>query len=466
LTSVFFIEARALGRWDRVGTVAAAERWLADLGLPHGMPFVLREDGSPDGVANRWLASLPTHGCRSPRTWRAYALNWAEWARFLQGRGAAPLAASGEEVAAFYAAQRLDRSGASVARATWNRKVAALENFYRWAIDRGLTTSCPFAYREGWARGSDGVVRSVRRNLAKERAGRPHATVRWLESDRLALFLRVGLGGLLPDGSEDPAFAGRNAARNRAFGELLAASGLRAQEASLLLVHELPTASGPSDRLVALNVPAAVAKGGVARRTIVSTTALRMIESYVLLERATGRGRWSPAGALQVQEATADGGRVDGRLVRWATLDVHVRARLVKNGVALTWPLSAGGGPMVDWSGVFARATERCRAFEPGFPRVTPHTLRHTFAVHTLRRLVSQTVRRVREHEDDPALDVLAGYWRVHDPLLALRDLLGHASVTTTQVYLHAIDPTRLLASVDEEMEASDGEGLEECRAA
>jgi site-specific recombinase XerD len=454
LISVFFIEAEALGRWDRVGTVAAAERWLADLGLPHGMPFVLREDGLPDGVANRWLASLPTHGCLSPSTWRAYALNWAEWARFLQGRGVSPLATSGEEVAAFYSAQRLDRSGASVARATWNRKVAALENFYRWAIDRGLTTSSPFAYREGWARG------------AKERAGRPHATLRWLESDRLALFLRVGLGGLLPDGSEDPAFAGRNAARNRAFGELLAASGLRAQEASLLLVHELPSATGPRDRLVALSVPAAVAKGGVARRTIVSTTALRMIESYMRLERPTGHRRWSPAGALEVREATADGGRVDGRSARWATLDVHTRARLVKDGAALTWPLSATGGPMVDWSGVFARATERCRAFEPGFPRVMPHTLRHTFAVRTLRRLVSQTVRRVREHEDDPALDVLAGYWRVHDPLLALRDLLGHASVTTTQVYLHAIDPTRLLASVDEELEASVGEELEGCRAA
>ena len=178
MTSVFFIEAEALGRWDRVGTVAAAERWLADLGLPHGMPFVLREDGSPDRVANRWLASLPTHGCRSPSTWRAYALNWAEWAQFLRGRGVTPLAASGEDVAAFYSEQRLDRGGASVARATWNRKVAALENFYRWAIDRGLMTSSAFAYREGWARGSDGVVRSVRPNLAKERAGRPHATIR------------------------------------------------------------------------------------------------------------------------------------------------------------------------------------------------------------------------------------------------------------------------------------------------
>lgn len=458
MTGVFFIEAEALGRWDRVGSVAAADRWLADLGLPHGMPFVLRGDGSPDGVANRWLASLPTHGCRSRSTWRAYALNWAEWARFLRARSVEPLAATAEEVAAFYAAQRLDRGGAGVGRATWNRKVAALENFYRWAIDRELVTASPFAYRDVRARGGDGVTRGVRRNLAKERTGRAHATLRWLESDRLRFFLAVGLGGLLPNDSEDPAFMGRNAARNRAFGELLAASGLRAQEASYLLVCELPAADGFRDRLVALNVPAAVAKGGVPRRTVVSTAALRMIESYVRIERSTMAGGRSPAGALRVCDATADGARIEGRFVRWATVDIHARARLIENGAALTWPLSSDGGPMVDWSDVFARATERCRAFEPGFPRVTPHSLRHTFAVHTLRRLVSQTVRRVREHQDDPALDVLAGYWRIHDPLLALRDLLGHASVTTTQVYLHAIDPTRLLASVDEE--------LVECRAA
>ncbi len=458
MTGVFFIEAEALGRWDRVGSVAAAERWLADLGLPLGMPFVLRGDGSPDGVANRWLASLPTLGCRSRSTWRAYALDWAEWARFLRARGLEPLAATASEVAAFYAAQRLDRGSAGVGRATWNRKLAALENFYRWAIDRELVTTSPFAYRDLWAHGGDGVARVVRRNLAKERTGRAHATLRWLESDRLRFFLAVGLGGLLPDDGEDPAFMGRNAARNRAFGELLAASGLRAQEASFLLVHELPTATGRRDRLVALSVPAAIAKGGVPRRTVVSTAALRMIESYVRIERSTMAGRRSPAGALRVCDANADGARIEGRFVRWATVDIHARARLIANGAALTWPLSSGGGPMVDWSDVFARATERCRAFEPGFPRVTPHSLRHTFAVHTLRRLVSQTVRRVREHEDDPALDVLAGYWRIHDPLLALRDLLGHASVTTTQVYLHAIDPTRLLASMDEE--------LVECRAA
>jgi site-specific recombinase XerD len=453
LGGVFYVDAVALGRWDRLGSIAAAERWLTDLGLPDRMPFILLEDGAPDRVANRWLASLPAHGCRSASTWKAYALNWAEWARFVRARGSDPLSATPDDVAAFFAVQRLDPSGASVEPATWNRKVAALENFYRWAVDRGLMSASPFVYREAWARGGDGVVRAMRRNLAKERSGRRHATLRWLEQDRLAFFLSIGLGGLLPNGSEDPTFMGHHAARNRAFGELLAASGLRAQEGSLLLVHELPTADGPGDRLVALNVPGVVAKGGVARRTIVSIAALRMIASYVRLERSQASGRWSPERALEVRDATADGGLVNGRAVRWTGVDAQARVRLVESGVAMAWPLSSTGGPMTDWSDVFARATERCRTFQSDFPRVTPHTLRHTFAVHTLHRLVRQTVKRVREHAGDPALDVLAGYWRVHDPLLALRDLLGHASIATTQVYLQAIDPTRMLASVDEDCE-------------
>jgi hypothetical protein len=59
LAGVFFVDAVALGRWDRLGSIAAAERWLADLGLPDLMPFILLEDEAPDRVANRWLASLP-----------------------------------------------------------------------------------------------------------------------------------------------------------------------------------------------------------------------------------------------------------------------------------------------------------------------------------------------------------------------------------------------------------------------
>jgi hypothetical protein len=61
LAGVFFVDAAARGRWERLASIPAAERWLADLGLPDRMPFVLRDDGSPARVANRWLTSLPAH---------------------------------------------------------------------------------------------------------------------------------------------------------------------------------------------------------------------------------------------------------------------------------------------------------------------------------------------------------------------------------------------------------------------
>ena len=38
---------------------------------------------------------------------------------------------------------------------------------------------------------------------------------------------------------------------------------------------------------------------------------------------------------------------------------------------------------------------------------------------------------------------------RAQDPLLVLQDLLGHASVATTEVYLRLIDTTRLFTDAE-----------------
>jgi integrase len=40
--------------------------------------------------------------------------------------------------------------------------------------------------------------------------------------------------------------------------------------------------------------------------------------------------------------------------------------------------------------------------------------------------------------------DALALYLTKADPLLVLRDLLGHASAVTTQAYLHLLDTQRI----------------------
>jgi integrase len=117
----------------------------------------------------------------------------------------------------------------------------------------------------------------------------------------------------------------------------------------------------------------------------------------------------------------------------------------------MVW-LSTDGSPVVRWDHVLVRAASAARAIAPRFPHVTAHMLRHTFAVRTLRWLTSTQIRAligiqgVFGDDLDPAL---AEALRRQDPLLVLRDLLGHRSVTTTEVYLQFIDPTRLFAVAD-----------------
>lgn len=153
----------------------------------------------------------------------------------------------------------------------------------------------------------------------------------WLELDFLDLFLEVGLAGMLPEGGNDPSFRGREAARNAAVGDLAAASGLRAQEFSSLLVWELPLPPSDKPPVVPLAVPGVIAKGRKSRSTWVSPRALCRIDSYLKLERplAVTGSRWRPDGdALVVSEPDRLGGRVNGRRVRWAKVSLDERRRL------------------------------------------------------------------------------------------------------------------------------------------
>lgn len=53
----------------------------------------------------------------------------------------------------------------------------------------------------------------------------------------------------------------------------------------------------------------------------------------------------------------------------------------------------------------------------------------------------------------------LALYLSKADPLLVLRDLLGHSSVLTTESYLRRLDTTRIYASAYEACQAEPGAG-------
>jgi len=109
--------------------------------------------------------------------------------------------------------------------------------------------------------------------------------------------------------------------------------------------------------------------------------------------------------------------------------------------------LRGDGAPFVDWPTVFRRASNRIRSrFEPRFPHVHPHRLRHTFAMATIELLVAgyyqQAAALVRDTGDNPEL---ALYLTKSDPLMVLRDLLGHSSLTTTELYLRRLSNARIL---------------------
>jgi integrase len=439
----------------------------AEPAIPERMPVLVDDDLKFDdgGVArpvvavNRWLRELPTSGAPASATWAAYARVLRDWVEFLTGRGVGLFdsRAALKQALGAYAAHRADGPvAARFAASTWNRHISVLSCFYQWAVAEGHTPAVPFTYAQSHAC-YGGQVRPVQVNLARRRAPKPHVTIKYLEADFAEMFLRA-LAGLRPDGSPDAGYRGRELERNAAVARLALASGLRRQEFAYLLVYEVPPLPRAAGELpVPLPVPAGVAKGGKPRTTWVDHAALEGVHRYVELDRAAGTAgsAWRPparwGAPLLVSEADAAGGRVNGVRVRWAGLRPADRRRLVApSGGSCLLAARRDGGPFTAWESVFTRASDRIRdAFEPRFPHVHPHRLRHSFAMATLEKLVGGYYRQAAALAaatgagGDPDA-ALALYLSKADPLMVLRDLLGHSSVVTTEAYLRRLDTTRV----------------------
>ncbi|MGW4529147.1 tyrosine-type recombinase/integrase [Amycolatopsis sp. NPDC004378] len=420
---------------------------------------LLFEDGPgqprPTSAANQWLRELPQSGSPARRTWEVYARILRDWMVFLDDHGIGLFDTRDRlrSVLGSYAAHRA--TGPIEARfeaTTWNQHMSVLSSFYRWAEAEGHAPAVPFTYRPATAYYADRVQhREV--NQAIRRAPKPHVTIKYLADDFAELFVR-GLRGLTADGEEDVAFRGRELARNAAMGELALATGLRRQEFSYLLVHEIPPLPpGPTEVPIPFPVPAGITKGSKFRTTWISYGALVCVHRYIELERALAveGSPWRPPDRsgepLIVTDADERGGRIDGSRVRWNKLRPAERLRLVDaEGGSCLLAVQSTGAPFTAWPTVFERTSNRIRdRFEPRFPQVNPHRLRHTFAIQTLERLVSGYYEQVAQAElATPGDHALALYLTKSDPLMVLRDLLGHSSALTTEAYLRRLDMTRI----------------------
>ena len=261
----------------------------------------------------------------SPHTTRAYLKDLEQYRAYLEEVGVPLVPSSPAAVRGFLA-----RASGSCGKVSLGRKLSALRSFYRFLVREGLAPANP-------ARG----VASPRR---------PSRLPEVLPEDEVAALV------------EAPALAKPLELRDRAFLELLYASGLRVSELTALDPGDLDLEEGLVQVLGKRRKERVVPVGRKARE------ALRryLAESRPLLLAEKGGAREE---ALFLNYR---GGRLSSRSV----------ARRLERAV-----LSAG----------IAR-------------RVHPHVLRHSFATHLLGNGAD---------------------------LRSIQELLGHASLSTTQRYTH-----------------------------
>ncbi|MGV0809838.1 tyrosine-type recombinase/integrase [Mycolicibacterium setense] len=405
--------------------------------VPDGLPFIVDDDGSLNGCdrLNTYLLTAwrqRAYDLDSLRSFHAYHL--ARLLRFIRARRCGELvdltAATTEDLTAYRDARQ-----AEVLDSTLATEFGCFSSFFYFAIEVGWMAKDPIPR---WGRNNRNTLISHKRRDRR---------ARFLKAAQTRHFLDIGMRG---DGC-DPASAPGYPERDYVYGLLLATTGLRREECAFLLDAEVPVPETMGSE--SIHVFDRLGKKQVVRSIYITAQVARATDFYRRTERrrvvqAAQRGlrtKIRDGSLLVVDDLIERRGKLyvaTGSqripLVRFTNKDRAKAVRFRDDGTIdpLALFVSRSGLPpgLERWSQLFVDARDRVR--QSGHPEqpprhvhVTPHTMRHSYAV----RMLAALMKEGRSRAGDP-------YLLLANPVLTVKELLGHASVQTTMHYLHAAE--------------------------
>jgi len=415
--------------------------------LPEGMPVILDSRWRP---VEPWLTYFRIiAGSTERSTARNYAYDALRFASFLDARGTDVVHASDDDIVA-YREWRVGSAERPVSPATWQRDVVVIRGIYQLLMQTGQIR------REPWI--------TIGRSSALRSPWRSEPDIRPLTQEQWSAFRDIGLGGQTATGELDASWRGSTSLRSQAGAQVAVTTGMRLGEFSTLLDAELPASTGTGVSVLL----EACAKYQKRRRVHVPSTTLRAVDLYRQTERravvrASASSLWSRRGELFIVDeldvsAGVVRGRLDGRPSRWRLHLLPPRLRQIavieRDGglEALGLFLGRGGLPISRraWHATFEAASRRTLDLASNDmggrrARITPHDLRHTFAVVLLKALTDVALAREADRRAGDLGPATLSEHIAINPRLTVQRLLGHSNPATTMIYLRYIEDTDAL---------------------
>lgn len=405
--------------------------------IPDGTPIIVDDEMRP---LEPWCTFLRLYSQNlRPNSVYAYARDALEFGRFLDERGVGVLDVCEQDLVAF----RKHRRSEGVSARSWSRHLVVIRALFAYLYETGQRDSMPW-------------IQVGSRSIVTPRTPHTEMDVRALSHKQWLSLRNIGFGGELPSGELDRSYRGQSTVRNVCAVDLALTSGMRLTEWSTLLDIEVPSSDGGASLVLE-----ACAKNARRRRVYIPASTVKAVELYRGSERKSlvRKAQNALRRKLPTLAVVTHVDRSVGRLTyrhngvdkrdEFAAIPPDVRRLLVEiDETGAIEPMSLfvgrGGHPPSQrrWHQFFEDANDRLAAFGSATPTmppaVTPHDLRHTFAVVMLRSL-QRRAAQLEQSRPRTGFGTISEHI-VHNPLLTLQRLLGHASPSTTMVYLRYVD--------------------------